>query len=306
MYYFLISDHGGNGRAVRLFPKIEKILRRRGIQYAYWLSSSCERAAEIVRDVCASGDRDARLIVMGGDGTVSAVLNGIRDFGALKLGLIPTGSGNDFARALGVTKRYKKTLAKILAADGTRAIDLGQVTRADGTTRVFGISAGLGMDAIIGRKADLAPYKKVLNKLRLGKLIYLFAAISTLAHLTSTDMTVRVDGGEPFRLNRVFYLAFMNCRTEGGGIPMAPGAVNDDGKLTVGVARNLKGLMGFAFFPFICAGLQNRFPYFSEITCSSIEVTCDEPQTCHYDGEALGENSALKLQILPQKLRVLC
>ena len=163
MYYFLISDHGGNGRAVRLFPKIEKILRRRGIQYAYWLSSSSERAAEIVRDVCALGDRDARLIVMGGDGTVSAVLNGIRDFGALKLGLIPTGSGNDFARALGVTKRYKKTLAKILAADGTRTIDLGQVTRADGSTRVFGISAGLGMDAIIARKADLAPRQAHLS-----------------------------------------------------------------------------------------------------------------------------------------------
>lgn len=305
MYYFLVSDHGGSGRAVRLFPKIERILKERGIPYKCWKSPSGERAAEIVREVCASGDDDARLVVMGGDGTVNAVLNGITDFGALKLGLIPTGSGNDFARALGVTKRYRRTLEKILAADGTRTIDVGRVTAEDGTTRVFGISTGMGMDAIIGRKADEASYKHVLNKLRLGTLIYVFAAVSTLAHLKSTGVTVRVDGGEPFRLDDVFYLACMNCPTEGGGIPMAPGAACDDGLLTVGVARGVKGLMGFVLFPFICAGAQNRLRYFSTLTCRTLEIRCDEAQTCHYDGEALGENASLSVEILPQKLHIL-
>ena len=310
MYYFLISDHGGGGRAVRLFPKIEKILKANGVQYTYWKSSSNHRAVEIVQEVCNAGDPDARFIVMGGDGTVNAVLNGISDFSALKLGLIPTGSGNDFARGLGVTKNYKKTLKKILAADGTRKIDLGQVTKADGTKHIFGISVGLGMDAIIGRKADQAPYKKILNKLKLGKLIYLFAAIGTLAHLTCTNVKLHINGddahgGETRYLKNIFYLAFMNCRTEGGGIPMAPSAHNGDGKLTVGVGQNVKPWMGFLVFPFICMGVQNKFRYFSEITCRSLTVTCDDPQICHYDGEALGENTTLTVEVLPQRLTVL-
>ncbi len=179
------------------------------------------------------------------------------------------------------------------------------MTGPDGTKHIFGISVGLGMDAIIGRKADEAPYKKFLNKLKLGKLIYLFAAIGTLAHLKCTDMKIRIDDGETRYLKKVFYLAFMNCRTEGGGIPMAPSAKNDDGKLTVGVGVNVKPWMGFLVFPFICLGLQNKFKYFTEITCNSLEVTCDEPQICHYDGEALGTNATLKVAVLPQKLTVL-
>ncbi|MBQ7158065.1 MAG: diacylglycerol kinase family lipid kinase [Treponema sp.] len=305
MYYFLISDHGGGGRAVRLFPKIEKILKERGIQYTYWKSSSNHRAVEIVQEVCNSGDKDARFIVMGGDGTVNAVLNGIPDFSALKLGLIPTGSGNDFARGIGVTRNYKKALEKILASKGDHKIDLGQVAKADGSRHIFGISCGFGMDAIIGRKADTASYKKFLNKLRLGKLIYVVASLDTLAHLKCTDVKLRIDGSETRYLKRVFYLAFMNCRTEGGGVPMAPNATNDDKKLSVGMGIGVKRWQGFFYFPLILLGLQNKFKAFSEITCDSIELTSEEPQTCHYDGEALGENSNLKVEILPQKLTVL-
>ncbi len=305
MYYFLISDHGGGGRAVRLFPKIEKILKERELQYTYWKSSSNHRAVEIVQEVCNSGDSDARFIVMGGDGTVNAVLNGIPDFTKLKLGLIPTGSGNDFARGLGITKNYKKALAKILASDGDHKIDLGQVTKADGSRHIFGISCGFGMDAIIGRKADEASYKKFFNRLRMGKMIYVVAALDTLAHLKCTDARIRIDGGETRYLKKVFYLAFMNCRTEGGGIPMAPAATNADGKLSLGMGVGIKRWQGFLFFPFILLGLQNKLKAFSEITCNTIEVSSDEPQICHYDGEALGENSSLKVEVLPQRLTVL-
>ncbi|MBQ6779952.1 MAG: YegS/Rv2252/BmrU family lipid kinase [Treponema sp.] len=305
MYYILISDHGGGGRAVRLFPKIEKILKARGIQYRYWKSSSNHRAAEIVQEVCNLGDPDARFIVMGGDGTMNAVLNGITNFDALKLGLIPTGSGNDFARGIGVNKNYKKTLKKILAATGKRKIDLGQVTKADGSQHIFGISCGIGMDAVIGRKADTASYKKLLNKLKLGTMIYLVAALDTLSHLQCTDAKIRIDDKEEIALKDVFYLAFMNCRTEGGGIPMAPNATNDDGKLSVGYATGMKRWAGFLVFPFILLGLQNKFKKFKEITCQKIEVTCKDAQTCHFDGEALGENTNLTVEILPQKLTVL-
>ncbi len=305
MYYFLISDHGGGGRAVRLFPKIEKILKERGIQYTWWKSSSNHRAVEIVQEVCNSGDEDARFIVMGGDGTVNAVLNGIPDFSKLKLGLIPTGSGNDFARGLGLSKNYKKALAKILASKGDKTIDLGQVTKADGSKRIFGISCGFGMDAIIGRKADEASYKKFFNRLRMGKMIYVVAALDTLAHLKCTDARIRIDGGETRYLRKVFYLAFMNCRTEGGGIPMAPNASNSDGKISLGMGIGVKRWQGFIYFPLILLGLQNKVKSFSEITCTSVEITSEEAQICHYDGEALGENSTLKVEVLPNVLTVL-
>ena len=126
MYYFLISDHGGGGRAVRLFPKIETILKERGIQYTWWKSSSNHRAVEIVQEVCNSGDEDARFIVMGGDGTVNAVLNGIPDFSKLKLGLIPTGSGNDLPAVLDFQRITKRPLPKFLPLRAIRQLIWGR------------------------------------------------------------------------------------------------------------------------------------------------------------------------------------
>ncbi len=311
MYYFLISDHGGGGRAVKLWPKIEKILQDRGISYNYWKSSTNAQAASICQSLCASGDKDARLVVLGGDGTINAVLNGIPDFSKLKFGVLPTGSGNDFARGIGSPKNYRKALERILSCGSGHSIDLGRVTFKSGEhgikeqTKIFGISCGIGMDAIIGRKADLSKSKKLMNKLGLGKFIYFTASVSTLLSLEKTNVSLLVDGNEKRFMKDVFYLAFMNCHTEGGGIQMAPGAKNDDGLLTVGIASEVTTFQAFGLFPKILAGKQNSDKHITQIDCRSMEIEFASPQTLHTDGESFTGIKSAKIEILPKILTVL-
>ena len=107
------------------------------------------------------GEEPVYLLVVGGDGTINEVLNGITDFDKVRFGVIPTGSGNDFGRNLKLPKTPKESLREICACirkdqrgEALYRIDLGQVSwEGCEKPRIFGISSGLGLDALVCKKA---------------------------------------------------------------------------------------------------------------------------------------------------------
>lgn len=96
---------------------------------------------------------------MGGDGTINEVINGICDFSKVKIGIIPTGSGNDFVRGMGITKNPKTIIEKVINNSDEKLIDLGIATTEFGR-RYFAISGGIGLDAIVCKKALESKQKK--------------------------------------------------------------------------------------------------------------------------------------------------
>ena len=154
------------------------------------------------------GDDPIYLIVVGGDGTLNEVLNGITDFDRVRLGVIPTGSGNDFGRNLKLPKSSKESLKQICArytrktaGEELYRIDLGQVSW-DGCEkpRIFGISSGLGLDALVCKKALHSRLKQVLNRFHLGKLTYLALTVQSLFTMeTANAKVVTEHGGYIFR-----------------------------------------------------------------------------------------------------------
>ena len=106
-------------------------------------------------------------------------------------------------------------------------VDIGQVRwgETEEESRIFGISSGIGLDAIVCKKALHSKLKKVLNKIHLGKLTYLLLTVSSLFSMKTAEVTLECgDNHCVHKMNKMIFAAAMNLRAEGGGVPMAPKA----------------------------------------------------------------------------------
>ena len=170
MYYFIVNEQGGSGKAKKTWAKVQKLLKKESVEFKA-IYTKVDFGASQAAGQISSLPGQKRIVVVGGDGTINEVINGFTCFDSLSLGVIPTGSGNDFARGIGLRKNAAKCLKRILASDGSKRIDLGRVHFDDGRSRLFGISSGLGMDAIVCKKALVSKLKDALNKIGLGKFV---------------------------------------------------------------------------------------------------------------------------------------
>lgn len=331
MIYFIVNLSGGGGRAKRTWRKIKEAIKEYEdgiddtIDYKAYLTKYAGHATEIASKLSAkikTKDPDSNIIaVVGGDGTINEVLNGM-DFKKMSLAVIPTGSGNDFVRGVKREQDTEKVVNKIIDADMNselneeyfESIDIGLCHFDDGSKRYFGISAGLGMDAIVCKKALTSKLKKVLNKIGLGSLTYLAITVKTLFSMQDTDgelvYYVKDYSGKHvetarLKFDRLIYSAFMNLTSEGGGVKMAPGADYKDGKLNTCAAYGLSRFAAFCKLPFLTAGKHVGFKGFEVSAADKMEISLGEEFTCHTDGEYAGEHSHMVVTCEKGILRIL-
>lgn len=307
MYHFIVNIHGGSGKAFLKWNKIRALLRERKVEFKVRVPQGVGDASRIAKEISEIPDDDIRIVVVGGDGTINEVLNGITDFSRVKLGLIPTGSGNDFTRGLHLPRHNpKKSLDIVLNSKGDKKIDLGKSTvLSTNESRIFGISSGFGLDAIVGTGINEAKIKKILNWVHLGKLSYAILTIQTLFTMKTYEVSLSFDGEEPLRFNKLIFLAAMNFKAEGGGVPMSPKARGDDGELSVCMAAGVPKILTFFKFPLLCLGLHGKSKGFLLRNCKTLELRSNSPSILHTDGELVGNVDSVKFAVLPQKLAVL-
>ena len=234
-------------------------------------------------------------------------MNGLTDFSRVKLGVIPTGSGNDFARGVKLPRHnQKKALDIILKSKGDKKIDLGRSTvLSTGDSRIFGISSGFGLDAIVGTGLNEAKIKKILNWMHLGALGYAVLTVQTLFTMKTYSVSLKFDDDEPLSFNKLIFLAAMNFKAEGGGVPMCPKAKGDDGELSICLAAGVPKILTFFKFPFLCLGLHSHSKGFYLRNCKTLVIESDSKSVLHTDGELVGNVDKVKFEVLPQKLAML-
>lgn len=307
MYHFIVNIHGGSGKAFLKWNKIRALLNEKKIEFKVRVPQAVGDASRIAREISELPEDDIRIVVVGGDGTINEVLNGITDFSRIKLGLIPTGSGNDFTRGLKLPRHNpKKAVDILLNSKGDKKIDLGKSTvLSTGDSRIFGISSGFGLDAIVGTGINEAKIKKILNWVHLGKLSYAFLTIQTLFTMKTYEASLSFDGEEAIKFNKLIFLAAMNFKAEGGGVPMCPKARGDDGELSVCVAAGVPKILTFFKFPLLCLGLHSKSKGFYLRNCKTLELSSSENSILHTDGEFVGNVDRVKFEVLPAKLTML-
>ena len=166
-YDFIINPKARSGMGMKAWQKIESELKARHINYRVYLTKRRGHAAKTAAFITAD-DKRHTIVVLGGDGTVNEVVNGIKRPDLITFGYIPIGSSNDFARGLKLPKDPMKALQSVLSPKKVISADVGQISR-EGKSRRFIVSAGMGFDAGVCHEVCVSQWKKRLNKIGLGK-----------------------------------------------------------------------------------------------------------------------------------------
>jgi diacylglycerol kinase (ATP) len=261
----------------------------------------------------SAGEADA-VLIFGGDGTVHRYL---RDLVRLRLPVlvVPCGSGNDFARALGLRKVRDSLAAwRRFLADGGNvgAIDLGLVTALAGLDGggaptpcgyYFSTVAGIGLDSEVARRANRLP-----RWLR-GNGGYALALLPALINYTPVWAQITVPVGQraqaaPGRGVPIFLAAFANARAYGGGMMIAPRARLDDGQLDVCVIHDMDKSKLFCLFPSVYFGHHLHLAEVEYFQTESLELKTEAPLEVYADGEYLCR-TPIAVGVVPGALRII-
>ncbi len=303
-YYFIVNRKSKTGKAAEIWRELEQVLKERKVPYHAYTTKYYRHATELADQICSKPGK-INLVVVGGDGTVNEVLNGMHDFDRVTFGCIPSGSANDFARGFGLAGTPREILERMLDAKEEEYLDFGQVTYGEeGLTRRFIVSSGVGVDADVCRQALDAPIKKVLNRFHLGQLTYVVLTVKTLFTMPLMEAEVRAENGTIYRQKKAIFIAAMNFPYEGGGVPMAPKASAFDGKLSCCCVHDIPRLLCFFLLPVLCLGKHTRLRGFDIIESRKLEVTLKSPAVVHADGEDCGDQKKLCFEAVSGQLRV--
>ena len=299
-YTFLVNPQSSSGSGEKVWNKIEPELKRRRIAYRVLFTTPECGATETVRRFTADKRRHT-LIVLGGDGTINEVVNGIADVSKITLGYIPTGSGNDFTRALNLPTKPLAALENVLNPGRLVPLDIG-CAKLDSVPRKFAVSSGIGFDASVCHFVEKSSFKAFLNRIHLGNLIYTAVAVKRLFLDSRVDADVILDDGEPRHFSNVYFAACMNHPYEGGGFFFCPEAKTDDGMLDVLVAADIPLLKVFFILPTAFFGKHTGFSGVHIFRCRKAEIRAKEPLAMHTDGEPAAVGTVLKAEICKEQI----
>lgn len=314
MYHIIINPASRSGLGKKLWTEaIQPALSEKQISYKAYFSekpgdvavlakkvtrtyaevplSAAEPSANPLQNAC-------KLIILGGDGTVNEALQGIAPDSQVIIGYIPTGSSNDLARDMDISKKPLEALNTILEAEKKperiRPMDKGIVTY-NSTERAFAVSCGIGFDAAVCEEAMQSKIKDTLNRLKLGKLTYLGIAVKQLFVAKKVSCDLYLDDKEPIHIKKILFVATMTHRFEGGGFNFCPTADYTDGIFDLCVVGNLPKLAILFALPTAFFGKHYIFPGVEPYRAKRIRIQTSSPLAVHTDGEYLGKFDELEI-----------
>lgn len=288
--YFIVNPVSGNGKTLKIIPKIIDYLSKNQIKYEIVHTEYKNHAVEIAKQ--SKKNNNIKMIVaVGGDGTLHEIVNGLYP-SEIPLGYIPAGTGNDFAREMDIPRDPIQALKRVLKMQ-TKKIDLGKIN-----DHYFINVTSMGFDGEVAKTANQSKLKHIF-----GRLVYIYGIIKVLLTFRPKEITLVVDDKVIFYKN-VWLIAIANNRFYGGGMEICPKAVNDDGEFDICVIKDLSHFQFLRLFPTIFSGKHINLPYVDTIRVKRIEVKTNEELTIQSDGEILG-NISLRLKIIKQGLNVI-
>lgn len=275
-------------------PHVVATLRARGHEVTS-LSESSHGALVAVTDR-AMADRPDALVVVGGDGMVNLGVNLVarRD---IPLGIVPSGTGNDMARGLGIPiGDTDAAVDRLLAglATSPRAIDAGLITRSDGTTSWFACVLSGGFDAAVNERANAMRRPK-------GRSRYTIALLRELVALKPIQYTLELDGVDEERA--AILVAIGNNVSFGGGMRVAPDASLDDGLFDVVTLDPVNRRQLLRIFPLVFTGQHVHDARVTVRRASRVRLSARRV-VAYADGERIGP-LPLEIEVVPGALRVL-
>lgn len=305
MYHFIINPNSCSNRGLLQWKEIKAKLTKDNVSFLSHITSHSHNATEIAREITTiETSKKTIIVILGGDGTLNEVINGLSSFKNIVIGYIPTGSSNDFARALKLKTKPLEALECILHPKTFKKIDCGILKTAEGT-RNFIVSSGIGYDASVCEESMTSSAKTFLNKFRLGKLTYTALGIKMLYSYTPEDATIILDKTNTIQIKKMLFTSIHNNKYEGGGLLFCPKADNSDGLLDICVAQNISKLKFLAALPLAFFGKHTIMKGIDNYRCKSIEVRVPSPRPVHTDGETVERQTVISASCGKEQLYVI-
>jgi diacylglycerol kinase (ATP) len=304
-----ISGHGNGEKAWR---QIQAALREGGLDFDLTRTTAPRAAVKIAEDAKRGGYET--LISIGGDGTMSEIVNGMMHASNGEptgtLGIISVGSGNDFVKSFapqtgvvptGKHADWRSGVARVLTGN-TRVVDIGRVI-ADHPAPHFDVAHYFANSMDTGFGANAAMHAHDFRFLQ-GMPMYLAAVLKTLVKYSVPRVKVVWDNARVEQLSTM--IAVANGRCIGGGFWVAPDAHNDDGVFDVMVAEGLGRIGILSLLPKVMRGTHIYDPRVKYVKSTHIVIESLDPLVIESDGEIpfIGARRA-EIGILPKRLRVL-
>ncbi len=289
MIDFIINPLAGkkNGKRQKKITKIlEKILSEKKVPYIFHTPTSAEETKRITAKAIKDGA--TTIVCVGGDGTLHQVINGFSNFDKVTLGLIPCGTGNDFASAIKLPLDITKCVDIILQGN-EQYVDYMQMPTVRGMNVI-----GMGIDVDV-----LNRYSALKKKTKWG---YTKCLIKTLMNFDYVEFEAQVNGKR--EQYRSFIACIANGHQFGGGIPISPNSSATDNKLNFLAVSEIKRSKLISAFLKLKKGKILTFPETTHMETKRVKIFANGDYVVNVDGE-LYKNVPFDVKIVSNKLKML-
>lgn len=284
MLNFIYNPTAGKGKAQRFRVSIEEKLKEAGVAYSFWETTQTHDATRIANMLTQKGEKD--IIAMGGDGTVNEVLNGFVDTDGIRLGIVPCGSGNDFAAVAGIPATPQGALDVLLKCE-PKPTDYLECSGVRGLNII-----GAGIDVEILKRCYKARFLK-------GSLNYFVSLVLCLLQFEFYRFKAMFNSES--KDHNALIVCACNGRRFGGGLCICPEADCDDGMLDVVMVEDVtKSMIPRALIKLMQGKiLEQKFTRHERT--KHLTVQFEKPATIQVDGE-LHEGLPFDVQVVSNKL----
>ncbi len=271
MWLLVVNSNAGKGRASKLAGKFEVLLKSNNLPYEIINKATYEETFSEYRLSIASGKFE-KVVAIGGDGLVNLCLQEVAEQN-IGLSVIPAGTGNDFARAVGSHKKSVNEIFNIVRSQDPTTIDLGLVTGAFGK-RWYVQVLSTGFDALVNNLANRINWPR-------GQMKYTLATLLTLARFKPIPYELIIDGKQ-FKQDFML-LSVANGETYGGGMRICPDASNSDGIFDILLVHPVSKIVLLSIFPKVFTGKHVPHPKIDIIRGKKVQISADA--SAFADGE---------------------
>ena len=284
MINFIVNPSAGNMKSYAVWKKLEVYLRKKRVEYRYFLTEVEGDAKKISYSISDTKEY-VSIVIVGGEGTFNEALDGLNINERISVAYIPTGFSRDLARGLKLPKSPIKCLKRILNPKMTRNIDYGILSFSNGTEhRRFIMSAGIGLDAEL-----------YLN----------FNAKREVSKLPVVRGYVLIDGFKKIEFNHILLVSSHIHPYSLGGLRLAPKADNLDGELTICIVHQRSKLRLLRIMLSAMFGNHLKYTGVRSYDCNELKIHLESAMSVHTDGRDCGKCTDIHLHCVRQKLRFL-
>jgi diacylglycerol kinase (ATP) len=275
LFIFVVNKNSGKGNALKVLGEVELLLQSKKMDYQVLITESREDVLQLRTLLKNVHTKISGVIALGGDGTSQEVINQLVGT-EYPFSVIPTGSGNDFARARGIDRNLKREVERIIGGRQEK-VDLMKVNNRYCLTVI-----GLGFDGMVAQVTNQMRFKKWF-----GSLAYILSVLKVLRTYKPSSVRLTIDG-EYIHYDKVWLIAIANYPYYGGGMKICPYATSQDGLVDICIVHGLSRWKLLLLFPSVFKGGHVKQKGVNMIQGREIIVNSGKPLITHGDGEIIG------------------